>query len=228
MGDFRVRYGAAYGPYGNVAYTSGLMQFGNDDSTPDVSNGSFFLTNNTGATTITYFDVTTPGGLVSQDHQGKSFTLLINDTATTIANAGQIFLPGTNAAYTTGALIQFIYYNSSWYATSVEENLRSDVQNVTLLGTGAPNVDNAKLIIVTGSGGTTSVITGLSGGVAGQLVTVMKVQTAVVTDTALKLLGTGQLQLAGTAALLMSSSLGYTFVCDAGSRFTLISPTTVP
>src|SRR3990167_956873 len=137
MGDFRVRYGLAYGPYGNVAYTSGALQFPADDATTDVTDGSFFLTNNATATTITYFDVRAPGGLVSIDHQGKEFTLLVNDNLTTIANAGNIYLPGTNAVLTSGSVLEFIYYNSAWYGHSYSENIRGagQVQSVTVLGT---------------------------------------------------------------------------------------------
>ena len=52
MGDTRIRGGFALGKYGNVAYVSGAFLLPADDTTPDVTDGSLFLTNNATATTI--------------------------------------------------------------------------------------------------------------------------------------------------------------------------------
>ena len=223
MSDFRIQYGRALGQYGPASAVSGGMLFPANDATPDVSFGSFFLTNNASATTITYFDVISQGGLTSLNHNGKLITLLINDNNTTIANAGQIFMAGTNAALTSGTVAEFVYYNSAWYLTNLTENLRSDVQNVTVNGTGAPSIADANLLILTGSGGTTSVITGLSGGYPGQVVSITKIATAVISDTAMKLLSGTDFYLAGTNALVMNNSAIYTFICDVAPRFRMVS-----
>ena len=171
----------------------------------------------------------TPGGGVSLNHQGKQIQLLINDQFTTIVNGGQLFLPGTNAAMTSGTVVEFVYYNSAWYATNLTENLRSDIQNVTVLGTGAITVGDAKVVILTGSGGSTSVIMGLSGGYPGQMVTLFKTAAAVITDTAVRLNQTTDLYLCGgTSNIVLNGSMGYTFICDVAPRFRMISPFVVP
>ena len=227
MGDFRIQYGRALGQYGPAHAVSGGMLFPANDTTPDVSSGSFFLTNNATATAITYFDVVSQGGQVSLLHNGKMVTLLINDNNTTIANAGRIFMEGTNAALTSGTIAEFIYYNSAWYLTNLSENFRSDVQDVTVNGTGAPSIADARLLILTGSGGSTSVITGLSGGYPGQVVSITKIATAVISDTAMKLLSTTDFYLAGTNALVMNNSAVYTFICDVAPRFRQVSDSNV-
>lgn len=56
MSDFRIRYGMALGPEGTVAHTSAGHLLPIDDTTPDVSQNVFWLTQNTGATTITHLD----------------------------------------------------------------------------------------------------------------------------------------------------------------------------
>ena len=225
MSDFRVRYGQALGQYGLASQVSGGMLFPADDTTPDVTDGSFFLTNNATATAVTYFDVRSQGGQVSNSHNGKLITVLINDNNTTIVNAGQIFLPGTGVALTSGTVVEFVFYNSGWYCTNLSENIRSDVQNVTVAGTGAPSVTDARLVILTGSGGTTSVIVGLSGGYPGQVVTIAKVATAVLSDTAMKLLSTTDFYLTATNALVMTPSAMYTFICDVAPRFRMVGIT---
>lgn len=225
MSDFRVQYGMAFGKYGPASAVSGGMLFPANDATPEVSSGTFFLTNNDAATAVSYFDVIAPGGLTSLNHNGKVVKILVNDNNTTFVNGGQIFLPGTGAAMTSGTVVEFVYYNSAWYCTNLTENLRSDVQNVTVLGTGAPSVADARLIILTGSGGTTSVITGLSGGYPGQTVTIAKIATAVITDTAMKLLSGTDFYLTATNALVMTTSAMYTFICDVAPRFRMVGIT---
>ena len=228
MSDFRVQYGMALGRYGPASAVSGGMLFPANDATPDVSSGTFFLTNNSTATAVTYFDVIAPGGLTSLNHNGKVIKLLVNDNFTTFANAGQIFMPGTGAAMTSGTVVEFVYYNSGWYCSNLTENIRSDVQAVTLLGTGAPSIADAKVLILTGSGGTNSVIVGLSGGYPGQIVTLFKTGVAAQSLTALTIAQSADLWLSGTSGFVMGATQGYMFQCDVAPRFRLISPVIVP
>ena len=216
MGDFRVRYGFALGKQGAAAYASGALLFPYDDSTPDVTDGSFFLTNNTGATTISYFDVRGPGGLVSLDHQGKRITIIANDNLTTIGRGGQLHLSDTGAALTTGQTVTFVYYNSAWYEESATQLGRETVKSITVAGAAlAPNVAGARFLIVTNTAAST--IVGLSGGFIGQEVVVMKNPLAV--GTALIIQGAANLFLAGTTAFTMNESGVYRFYCDNGTRF---------
>lgn len=218
MSDFRIRYGSAFGPYGTASSVSGAMSFAIDDTTPDVSLGTFFRTANTGATTITYFDVREPQGNTSTQHNGKWFALLAADNLTTIANAGQIFRNGTGAALTSGQVVSFVYFNSAWYeqGSTPDAGGRETVKSITVAGAAlAPNVAGVRLLIVTNTAAST--ILGLSGGVVGQEVTVMKATAAA--GTGLTIQGAANLFLAGTTAFVMNDSAVYRFVCDDGTRF---------
>ena len=227
MSDFRTRYGSAWGPYGTASAVSGAMSFGIDDTTPDVSLGTFFRTANTGATTITYFDVTEPQGNTSTAHNGKWFTLLAADNLTTIANAGQLYLSGTGGAMTSGQTVSFVYFGSAWYelGASKLEGGRESVKSVTLSVTAnqAPNVAGVDVLLVNPTTGAT--IVGLSSGVVGQQVVVMQGQ--VTASSSLTLTGAANFQLAGTGSFLANASAAYVFVND-GTRFRQVGGILVP
>ena len=216
MGDFRVRYGAALGPYGTASTVSGGMRWAIDDTTPDVTLGCFFLTANTGATTITYFDVREPQGNTSTAHNGKWFTVLAQDNLTTIANAGQIFRSSTGAALTSGQTMSFVYFGSAWYETAASELGRQEVRTDTVAGASlAPNVAGVHVLLVTNTAAST--IVGLSGGVIGQELWIGK--SVVSTGTGLTIQGAANLMLANTTAFVMNDSAFYGFICDNGTRF---------
>ena len=220
MGDFRTRYGSAIGPYGTASSVSGGMVLSIDDTTPDVTDGTFFLAQNTAATTITYFDVREPGGGVSAAHTGKRITILANNNLTTIQNAGQIFRSSTGAALTSGQTISFVYFNSAWYEEGFSLLGREHVKTVTVAGaTLAPNVAGARLLLVTNTAAST--IVGLSGGTIGQELWIGK--SGVSAGTGLTLQAANNLWLAGTGAFVMSDSALYSFFCDNGSRFRQVS-----
>ena len=221
MGDFRTRYGSAIGPYGTASSVSGAMRLGGiDDTTPDVTEGTFFVTGNTGATTITYFDVRDPGGTPSTAHTGKRIVILANDNLTTIANGGQIFRSTTGAALTSGQTISFVYFNSAWYQEGHSALGRENVKTVTVAGaTLAPNVAGTRLLLVTNTAASTLV--GLSGGSIGQELWIGK--SGVSAGTALTIQAANNLWLAGTGAFVMSDSAVYAFFCDNGSRFRQVS-----
>lgn len=227
MSDFRIRYGLAYGPYGTAGPTSANHLITPGDTTPNVSLGAFFVTANTSATTITYFDVVGAGGIDPTANNGKVITLLFQDNLTTIANANQIFLAGTQGAFTSGQTVSFISYNSAWYQYPNSDVVgRETVKTMTLATTdSAPNISGAEVVILTPSGGAMTV-SALSGGRIGQQVWVGK--NAVSAGTAITLLGTTQFVLAGTTAIVMNGTAFYAFINDNGTRFrsqsSLVSP----
>ena len=187
MSDFRIRYGSAFGPYGTAAVTSAQNLIPYNDTTPDVTEGTFFVTANTSATTITYFDVREPQGNTSTRHNGKVVLLYFQDNNTTIANAGQIFLSGTGGAMTSGQTLALVYYNSAWveFGGTARQPLREQVKTVTVGGTFAPNVAGVDVLIVLNTAASTLI--GLSGGTLGQRLTVVKDLAA--SGTALTLTG---------------------------------------
>ena len=227
MSDFRIRYGLALGPYGTAAASSAGHLIVPGDTTPDVSLGSFFVTANTSATAITYFDVLGDAGIPSTAANGKVITILFQDNLTTIANAGQIFYAGSQAAFTSSQTVSFIYYNSAWFQYPNSGVIgREDVKTYTLAaGSAALNVAGVRTAIVTPSGGAITIL-GFSGGVIGQYVTVLK--NAVSAGTGVNLLGQANFQLASTALLVMDGSAGYQFVSDNGTRFREVAGPSVP
>ena len=227
MSDFRIRYGLALGPYGSAGASSAGNLIIPGDTTPDVSLGAFFVTANTSATTITYFDVVGAGGIDSVANNGKVITLLFQDNLTTVANAGQVFLGGTQAAFTSGQTLSLVYYGSAWYQFPNSQVIgREDVKTFTLAaGSATLNVAGVRTAIVTPSGGAITIL-GLSGGVIGQYVTILK--NAVSAGTGVNLLGQANFQLASTALLVMDGSAAYSFVCDNGTRFRELAGPSVP
>ena len=217
MSDFRIRYGMALGPYGSAGATSANHLITPGDTTPDVSLGAFFVTANTSATTITYFDQVGPGGDSGVANNGKVITLLFQDNLTTIANAGQIFQAGTQGAFTSGQTVSFIAYNSAWYEYPDTRVIgRETVKTVTVAGAAlAPNVAGVSILIVNNTAAST--IVGLSGGTIGQQVTVLHAVAAA--GTALTITGAANFMLAGSTTLVLNDSAAYTFFCDNGTRF---------
>ena len=225
MGDFRIRYGSAIGPYGTASSVSGGMVLSIDDTTPDVTDGTFFLAQNTGATTISYFDVRGPGGVVSTAHNGKRITILANNNLTTIPNAGQIFRSSTGAALTSGQTITLVYFNSAWYEESHSELGRQEVRTDTVAGASlAPNVAGVHVLLITNTA--TSTLVGISGGVIGQELWVGKSVAAA--GTSLTIQGAVNLMLAGTTAFVVNDSAMYQFLCDNGTRFRQVSGPIAP
>lgn len=218
MSDFRVKYGYALGPEGTYASTSAQTLITPGDTTPDVSTGVLFYTLNTSATTITYFDVVGAGGINGvSTHQGKLITIFFRDALTSLTASSVFNLLGNEAAIPAGTISEFLFHNSGWYETS--RNLPSatgSVEAYTVGGTqNALNVAGVSVAIILATGATT--ITGLSGGVAGQTVTIMK--NALAAGTAVTITGAANFWLAGTTSFVMNDSATYTFTSDVAPRF---------
>lgn len=231
MSDFRVKYGLALGPYGSAGATSAQHIFTPGDTTPDVTVGNFFLTVNTSATTITYFDTVGGGGLPELADNGKVITILFRDSVTTIQNGGNIWLSGTQGALPAGSLLQLIKYNSAWYEMNRASNDQTPDQagarlkTVAWSGTSAAiNVTTADYVIATPSAAS-STIQGFVGGVSGQTV---RVKLNLVGTTMAFVQSAGNLMLAGTNAFYASDSGFYTFFTADGTNWVgqagLVSP----
>lgn len=147
------------------------------------------------------------------------------DNLTTIANAGQMYLSGTGAAFTTGQTITFVHFNSAWYELSRSQLGREAVKTVTVAGAAlAPNVAGVEVLLVNNTAAST--VLGLSGGVIGQRLVVAKAIASA--GTSLTLQGAANLMLAGTTAFVVNDSAAYSFVCDNGTRFRQIGGPITP
>ena len=94
MGDTRFKNGLALGSYNNFyATTAGV--FAQADTTPDVTDGVLFYSNNTSNTTITHFDLTVVGGGAGSNagaFEGKVIKVIFLDNSTGLANTGNLKL----------------------------------------------------------------------------------------------------------------------------------------
>ena len=230
MSDFRLKYGTALGPYGSVGATSAQNLLTPGDTTPDVSLGTFFVTANTSATSISYFDVVGPGGIDPITAQnGKWLVIRHQDANTTYTPSAVLLLTSTAGALPTNSIIQFIGYNSAWYEMSRTLPSAASVtpyriQRVSFGATGVFNVTstNALYLTTTVAGAT---LAGFVGGVSGQTldVTLLSIATATFISQS-----AGILSLAGTGAFAMSASGVYRFLCVDGtlwvSQSGLVSP----
>jgi len=223
MGDTRVRYGLAYGRMNNfvtgstdqttrgyLAGTDGC--FKQADTTPDVTNGVLFYTNNSAATTITHFDLQHPVGTNSGNlsglYEGKVIRVVFLDALTTVQNNTRVVLADSaNTTFGTNSVLELMYHTSSWY--EVSRNIKSASSSsgrIVQLGTSTsvtPLVVTANdRVIYLQCTSLVVVIDGLSGGVEGQKVILSKYLAD--TGSSIKFShtnssGIGNLYFAGTA-----------------------------
>ena len=224
MSDMRIKYGLALGPYGTVGTTSSQNLLPPGDTTPDISGGSYFLTANTSATTITYFDGRLEGGLPGVE-EGKIIFILFRDSNTTISNGANLVLADTGGAFQTGQTLMLIHSNSSWFEVSRGAGATGGgMQTITVGGTIAPNVAGINRLVLLTTAATTLI--GLSGGTPGQ--TVIINQAIAAAGTAFTITGAAQFFIAGTSTFVANNSAAYQFYSDNGSRFRLIGGAVVP
>ena len=123
MGDTRFT-SIGWGKYNNfAARTDGL--FSEADTTPDVSNGVLFYSNNTTDTVITHFDLSVPGGGAGSNagaFEGKEIKVFLLDDSTRLVNGARLSLAGSNGLQGPNNFISLIYHNSSWLETGRSYN----------------------------------------------------------------------------------------------------------
>ena len=224
MSDFRIRYGLAYGPEGTAGTSSAGHLLTPGDTTPDVSLGTFFLTANTSATTISYFDLVGPGGVQNavSAHNGKVIHILFQDNLTTVRGAS-IVQENESGVRPLGTTMDFVHYNSSWYQRAVVPTFRR--LNLNVAASNAINVTSANLVALTVTGAS-HILTGFAGGVSNQTIRIMYV------GQSSQLLGftqsAGVLVLAGTNAVNFTGSSSFVFTTLDGvqwfSEAGLVSP----
>ena len=133
MGDSRWPGGIAYGKYGNFFSTSANV-FTQADTTPDVTDGNLFFSNNTTNTTITNFDLQAPPGdtspTYSQRYEGKLIKVFFLDNSTRLVNGGRLILTGYEGLQGVNNFIELIYHNSSWIEAGRSYN-NNNVQEIT-------------------------------------------------------------------------------------------------
>ncbi len=228
----RFPYGQAVGFTNNFAAYGASLQTGagnftgmgtagliSGTATPDVTIGDLFIANNTGAVTITYFNLQ-QFAYKSADYSGKWIRVLVLDNgSTTFANAGQLFLQGTDNLSTAGsnspALYEFVQFNSSWFQVNVARTSRVDFNTYLLTGASSVNVSGVRVGMLNNTGSTTVNIIAFSGGQVGQTITLAKVGSNTV-----DILSGGNIFLAaGTNVLILNASGTYQFTNIGGGNW---------
>ena len=153
MGDTRFKNGLALGSYNNFyATTAGV--FAQADTTPDVTDGVLFYSNNTSNTTITHFDLTEVGGGAGSNagaFEGKVIKVIFLDNSTGLANTGNLKLATSDNLQGKNNWIELIYHNSAWIECGRSLNqsnfITVDSRTWLVASDVVPNVSTGNVII---------------------------------------------------------------------------------
>jgi hypothetical protein len=192
-------HGLALGKYNNFkARTDGLIT--EADTTPDVSLYSLLYANNSSNVSITDFDEGAEGQIIYVVNLGsdlsftRSSTMLVTDSSNLVKNDS----------------ISFIKHASAWYELSRSHSAASSVQyaielsanNASIVG----GVANTRVLVINNSGAT--VISGISGGYVGQILTIVNTLSAVT--------------LSHNALILNEGSGGVGFILETSAAVSLV------
>lgn len=182
MGDFRFVNGVARGPYANFfTRTDNLLP--QADTTPDVTLGNLFWTNNSGSTVITDFELTDVSGPnVAQKFEGKEIEVHFLDSNTQIASNSRIILGGTDGLFSANDAVRFVYHNSAWYETGRSTN-RSEfvsVNSTTLAATGMVDVLNRSFINAFPAASSALTLRGATNGHQGQRLSIYNANSSLI------------------------------------------------
>lgn len=180
-GHLRIRYGMAYGRENNfysgvagqkgyLAGTDGLLAQAN--TSPDVTYGTQFYTNNSAATTINSFQLNHPSfgnGNLAGLFEGKVIRILFLDSNTTVQGPA-IYMSGTDNTFNQRGFLELMYHGSAWYETSRMNPYTTT--SILVGGSFGANVVGVEKVVVNGSGASWT-LQSLSGGVFGQRVLVI-------------------------------------------------------
>ena len=182
MGDTRLT-NLALGRFANFYSTSANI-FEQADTTPDVTNGVLFFSNNTTNTTITNFDLSVPGpipggsahGSIAHNFEGKVIKVVFLDDSTGLARNNNLILGTSDNLTGANNSIEFIYHNSAWVEFTRSYNNSSIItaSSVNLGVTGIVNVrGNVNLIQCIAETGTATAIRRAINGQQGQQLTII-------------------------------------------------------
>ena len=214
----RFPYGSALGFQNQFNWTVGPTVSGtagniSGTATPNVTLGNLFYLNNTGSVTITNLLLDDTANRLTQ-YEGKVVRIFTLDTgSTTFANAGALFLNGTNNLLGQNNSIELMFSRGSWFELDRSYVNRSEVSAMVTNAQSSLNMDNVRVAVLNNTGATTNKIIGLSGGQVGQEVTFMNVGSNVII-----LIGqaggatSSNMVFLGTNALLIDGSGSYKFV----------------
>jgi len=175
MGDATRLTNLAFGKYMNF-YASSNGVFASGDTSPDVTGGTLFYTNNATATKIAHFDLQansqTPGC-----YEGKVINVIFLDSKTTIAKSTAVKVSDDVIPYGAGDAAGFVYHGSAWYQIFDSRNKTANANTKTLASGNTYNLvvnnDTSIYALATTMVGLT--VRSISGGYVGQEITLMNV-----------------------------------------------------
>lgn len=201
--------------------TAGLLA--QASTAPDVSLGSLFYTNNTGATVISqfrHFQQGRSGALqasgqydtTSPPPEGKLIRVFFLDSNTSYAQGGSggvgnIILTSSDNGVGANTICDFMASNGSWYQIGLPSRPSTGMGVATFTGAGTTSISasNVSLEVFQGTAGTT--IQSISGGQVGQSLVLLN-NTGGITLT---INTAGNILIPGTNALVVPLNGNYTF-----------------
>ena len=192
-------YSLALGKFKNfTARTDGLISEG--DTTPDVALNSLLYSNNSSTIIVTDFDNGEEGQIIHLINLGSALTLA----------RGTELLTTDSSNLNINDSVTFVQHNTSWYELSRSKTGALNIRYAPELpATSAPDVTNARVLVINNSGATT--LTNLSGGYVGQVLTVVCVKSNVT--------------LSHNALLLNADTGGVGFILTVSGAVSLINIT---
>lgn len=225
MSDTRFPYGFALGKINNfIARTDNV--FTESDTTPDVSLGSLFYTNNSSATVISYFDLPVPGGGAASNaaaFEGKMFWLVHLDSQTSFTRSAVLECGNGTFNPPSQSVTHWMFHNSAWYEISRGAGGQGNQTATQLVGaaTSTINVKDRTVILLNNSDAGVSVIHQFLGGEPGQIVTLVPNSAGV---GLLQIANSsGNIRVPGAATLSLALTGGYQFVSVDGTVFSYLS-----
>lgn len=222
----RFPYGQALGFQNQFNWTVGPTVSGtagniSGSATPNVTLGNLFYLNNTGSLTITNLLLDDTANRLTQ-YEGKVVRLFVLDTgSTTFANAGSLFLNGTNNLLGQNNSIELMFSRGNWFELDRSYVNRTEVSFFVTNAQSSLNMDGVRVAILNNTGATTNRIIGLSGGQIGQEVTFMNIgSNAVMLVGGVGVATSSNMIMIGTNSLLVDASGAFKFIkhTDGGWR----------
>ena len=216
MGPTRFPQGQALGFVNNFNYrgtTAGL--FAQGDTTPDVTYGSIFYTNNTQDTVITQFDLQDFANRQAE-YEGKIITVMFLDDSSRLANGGRLFLNGSDDLLGQNHSITLIHSRSGWRELDRSKPNQNGgiVVSAAMAGTAALTVNRDTQTVFINATASPIVIAGISGpSYIGQRLTVACNTQGI----SFQLKSDAAVAIAGTNALVFTSPRAVEFLRVAGS-----------
>lgn len=175
MGESRFT-NLALGKYNNFFATTANV-FAEADTTPDVTNGVLFFSNNTTNTVITHFDLTSTSqaGNNAGAFEGKVIKVVFLDDSTGLANAANLKLASSDGLQGANNAIELVYHNSAWieFSRSVNQTGMLSATSADLGAAGTVNAKGRDVVTLVSSAGSQPTLRLATNGYQGQILRVV-------------------------------------------------------